>query len=127
MIIRKYNKHTDENKLLLLIDSEEGWDYANDRLVNNYKASLESSITYVAYHNDILCGYSRSINDFDEYIYVCDLLVMPSFRGKEIGKKLMECLYKDFPNQIVYVMSDVDEYYQKLGYNRIGSIFQVGK
>jgi hypothetical protein len=32
---------------------------------------------------------------------------------------------QDFPNQPVYVMSDVDPYYEKLGYRREGSIFEV--
>jgi len=50
---------------------------------------------------------------------------MPAYRGKEIGRKLMECIYKDYPNQVVYVMSDVDGYYEKVDYKRIGSIFEV--
>jgi ribosomal protein S18 acetylase RimI-like enzyme len=125
MQIRKYNKITDESKLMKMIGDEEGWDYANETLAVKYKVALETSITYVAYQEDILCGYSRSLNDFGEYIYVCDLLVMPLYRGKEIGKKLMECIYKDYPNQVVFVMSDVDGYYEKVNYKRIGSIFEV--
>lgn len=78
--------------------------------------ALETSITYVAYQEDVLCGYSRSLNDFGEYIYVCDLLVMQAYRGKETGRKLMECIYRDYPDQVVYVMSDVDGYYEKVHY-----------
>jgi hypothetical protein len=37
----------------------------------------------------------------------------------------MECIYEDYPEQIVYVMSDVDKYYDKLGYRCEGSIFEV--
>lgn len=125
MQIRKYYKIIDEDKIMKMIKNEEGWDYANEILSERYKVALETSITYVAYEEDILCGYSRSLNDFNEYIYVCDLLVMPAYRGKEIGRKLMECIYKDFPDQVVYVMSDVDGYYEKVDYKRIGSIFEV--
>jgi ribosomal protein S18 acetylase RimI-like enzyme len=125
MQIRKYNKITDESKLMQMIDEEEGWDYANENLAEKYKEALASSITYVACHEEVICGYSRSLNDFGEYIYICDLLVKPAYRGNGIGKELMECIYKDYPNQVVYVMSDVDEYYKKIDYNRIGSIFEV--
>lgn len=125
MQIRKYNRIDDEGKLMKMIDAEEGWDYTNETLAEKYKVALETSITYVAYQGDDLCGYSRSLNDFGEYIYVCDLLVKPAYRGKEIGRKLMECIYKDFPNQVVYVMSDEDGYYDKVNYKRIGSIFEV--
>lgn len=30
----------------------------------------------------------------------------------------MECIYEDCPEQIEYVMSDVDEYYEKHGFRR---------
>ena len=125
MQIRKYNKLTDEIKLMQMIQAEEEWDYADEIMAEKYKKALESSITYVAYQEDVLCGYSRSLDDCGFYIYVCDLLVKPIFRGKEIGHKLMECLYQDYPDQTVYVMSDVDQYYEKVSYNRIGSIFEV--
>ena len=125
MHIRKYNKITDESKLMKMIKDEEGWNYANETLAEKYKVALESSITYIAFQEDVLCGYSRSLDDCGFYIYVCDLLVRPDFRGKDIGRKLIECLYNDYPNQVVYVMSDVDEYYEKVDYKRIGSIFEV--
>jgi hypothetical protein len=38
---------------------------------------------------------------------------------------LMETVCEDFSDQLVYVMSDVDTYYEKLGYQREGSIFEV--
>jgi GNAT superfamily N-acetyltransferase len=53
------------------------------------------------------------------------LLVRKSYRGRNIGKILMERVCRDFPGQTVYVMSDVDLYYEKLGYRREGSIFEV--
>src|SRR5574344_2550076 len=90
MIIRRYNKATDESKVMQMISEEEGWDYANENLAEKYKVALETSITYVACQDDVLCGYSRSLDDFGEYIYVCDLLVMPAYRGKWVGRKLME-------------------------------------
>lgn len=127
MEIRKYNKALDESKLMAIIDAEEGWPYNDEPMVNHYKKSLETDITYVAYDGDTLCGYSRSLDDFGFYIYVCDLLVTPAYRGKEIGRKLMECIHLDYPNHTVYVMSDVDEYYKKVGYQRTGSIFEVAK
>jgi GNAT superfamily N-acetyltransferase len=125
MHIRKYNKAKDENQLMKMIGDEKGWDYANDRMAEKYKLALEKSVTYVAYYDSKLCGFSRSIDDCGLYIYVCDLLVEPAFRGQNTGRKLMECISRDYPDQIVYVMSDVDRYYKKLGYERAGSVFTV--
>ena len=127
MKIRVYRKADDEGKLMKMIEDEEGWTYSDDSISEKYRIALENSITYVAYEGDVLCGYSRSIDDCGFYVYICDLLVKPEYRGKNIGRKLMECIYADYPNQMVYVMSDVDGYYKKQGYQRIGSIFEVMK
>jgi len=51
--------------------------------------------------------------------------VKPAYRGKQIGKMLMECIAKDYTEHILYVMSGVNEYYEKLGYRREGTIFEV--
>ena len=127
MYIRAYNKDEDEDKLMKMIEDEgkEWLCYSAADVSDKYRSALDNSITYVAYEGEILCGYSRSIDDCGFYMYVCDLLVMPHYRGRNIGRKLMECIYTDYPDHIVYVMSDVDEYYKKQGYRYEGSIFQV--
>ena len=129
MRIRAYNKDEDEEKLMKMIEAEgKEWAcYSDESVSDKYRLALDNSITYVAYEGDRLCGYSRSIDDCGFYVYVCDLLVMSLYRGRKIGRKLMECIYTDYPNHIIYVMSDVDKYYKKQGYKREGSIYEVTK
>ena len=129
MRIRAYNKDEDEDKVMKMIEAEgDDWVcYSGNSVTEKYKLALQNSITYVAYDGDLLCGYSRSIEDCGFYVYVCDLLVKPLCRGKNTGKKLMEIVYSDYPDHTVYVMSDVDGYYQKQGYKREGSIYEVTK
>jgi ribosomal protein S18 acetylase RimI-like enzyme len=74
---------------------------------------------------NIVCGYARCHEDDGFGVYVYDLLVRKSFRGNQLGKMLMEQVCIDFPDQPVYVMSDVDSYYKNLGYRKEGSIFEV--
>ncbi len=121
--IKKYDDSKEYDNLLDIIKSEgEEWE---DYFDPKYQIVLKKSITYVAYINNELCGYSRSIDDSGLYIWVVDLLVDKKYRGHSIGQKLMECLLTDYPNQDVFVMSDVDGYYTKLGYKKEGSIFKV--
>lgn len=40
---------------------------------------------------------------------------------------MLERLYEDYPDRVVYVMSDNDGYYEKLGYAKVGTLFQVAK
>jgi GNAT superfamily N-acetyltransferase len=126
MEIRLYTKN-DELQLFNMM-KEEGpeWDcYFNTNAVEKYKEALANSITYVAFNNNILCGFVRCRDDNGFGIYIYDLLVRKSFRGHDIGRKLIEHVCKEYPQDTVYVMSDVDEYYQKLGYRREGSIFEI--
>ena len=128
MEIRKYKKEEDEDNVMKIIELEgEEWkDYSAPEVQWKYRKALENSITYVAYEDEEICGYSRSFNDSDYYIYVCDLLVTPKHRGKNIGKELMECIYNDYPSiMTVFVMSDVNDYYKKQGYKIEGTIFEV--
>jgi ribosomal protein S18 acetylase RimI-like enzyme len=122
--IRKYNHAKDYTDLMNLIMSE-GKDW-KEYLDPKYQTSLNQSITYVALCNKKLCGYSRSMNDVGYYLWVLELLVHKEYRGHSIGKKLMDYLHTDYTNQEVLIMSDVDGYYQKLGYKKEGSIFKVG-
>jgi len=123
--IKVYDPLQDYVQLLELIKSEgEEW---KEYFTPNYKIVLEKSITYVAFVDNKLCGYMRSIDDFGLYIWIVDLLVDKNFRGHSIGKLLMERISTDFSNQDTFVLSDVDEYYEKLGYPKEGSIFNVGK
>lgn len=127
MQIRKFQKEDADNIMKIIeLEGEEWKEYSAPECQEKYKKALANSITYVAYEKDELCGYSRSINDNDYYIYVFDLLVTPKHRGKKIGSALMECIYKDNPEiMAVFVTSDVDAYYKKQGYEIEGTVFQV--
>lgn len=127
MEIRLYLKK--DAAQLFEIMKEEGTDwecYYSEAVKEKYQQALDSSITFVVCQGDILCGYVRCRNDNGFGVYVYDLLVKKSYRGQKIGQKLMDFVRSQYPENTVYVMSGVDEYYEKLGYNRAGSIFIVG-
>ena len=126
MEIRRYSKEYEASLFDMLVDEGDDWkDYHGPAGRSNYIKALESSITYIACEGNLVCGYVRCREDDSFGVYVYDLLVRKEYRGKQIGKSLMERVCQDFPDQPVYVMSDVDPYYEKLGYRREGSIFEV--
>ncbi len=129
MKIRTYNPETDFEGIISLMKAEgEEWScYCSKENAEKYKLALAGSITYVAIEHNIIIGFSRSFKDFDFYMYISDLLVHKEFRGRDIGKELIGKVCDDFPNNTIFVMSDVDEYYKKLGFRYEGSIFEVTK
>lgn len=125
-IITRYNE-TYEQALFSLIEREgEEWkDYWCGTAREKYKKAIANSLTYLLFEGETLCGYVRCRDDDGYGIYVYDLLVDQNFRGKGYGRMLMEQVYADYPDDIVYVMSDVNPYYEKLGYEIEGTIFVV--
>jgi ribosomal protein S18 acetylase RimI-like enzyme len=126
MEIRKYGKADEALLFDLLVDEGDEWsDYHGPAGRDKYGKVLETSITYLACEGTLVCGFARCREDDGFGVYIYDLLVRKSYRGRRIGKRIMERVCRDFPDQPVYVMSDADPYYEQLGYRKEGSIFQV--
>ncbi|MGG5368687.1 GNAT family N-acetyltransferase [Enterococcus sp. AZ196] len=123
--IRPYEK-TDEETLFAMMEKEADWSgYCFGEGRRKYELALETSLTYLLFEDKKICGYARCREDDGFGIYIYDLLVDTNCRGKNYGRYLMEQACKDFPKQTVYVMSDVDPYYEKQGYQKEGTIFIV--
>lgn len=114
-----------ESELIALLESEPDWNsFTGTGSINAFKNALLSSETYVCKIENKMCGYLRAI--VDEFgIYVSEIYVSPSHRRKGYGKELLKTIKQDHPNQDVYVFSDEDLYYERLGFKRVGSIFQL--
>ncbi len=124
--IRPYRKRQDTKLLDLLLSEGHEWaEYTAPDKKDLYLLNCEKSFTYLLYEDEEVIGYIRALEDYSYYMYVCDLLVRKDKRGQGYGKLLMDHIQKEFPKLTVLVMSDVDEYYTKLGYQKIGSIFEV--
>ena len=115
-----------EEAVLSAIKGDPNWDiFTNDDTIDNYKKSLIESITYVCYHNVNFCGYLRALLDDGFAIYISELYVVPEWRNRMIGRSLVAQVKMDFDRLSVYALSDEDAYYEKLGYNKIGSVFEI--
>lgn len=54
-----------------------------------------------------------------------ELYVVKKWRNDNIGQVLLEQVRTDYSNLKMYALSDEDSYYQKKGYKRIGSVFEI--
>ena len=123
--IRPYTP-ADANELFALIKREGiEWTYWQDDNWIKYQKLLSECVNYIIFEDGQLCGYVRGRNDGGFGIYIYDLLVDKTCRGKEYGRLLMEKVCHDFPCDNIYVLSDVNPYYEKLGYVKEGTVFIV--
>ncbi|MCL2802610.1 MAG: GNAT family N-acetyltransferase [Micrococcales bacterium] len=124
--IRAY-RPKDEDALFRLIQGEgaEWQDYWRGANRQKYAKALASSIVYLLFAGDELAGYARCRDDSGYGVYILDLLVDQKHRGLHYGQSLIEQVRGDHPGVEVYITSDVDPYYQKLGYQVVGTLFAV--
>ena len=123
-IIRYKREH--ENDVLSAIKQDPHWDmFTNEAAADNYRQRLSESITYVCYEKKTFSGYLRAILDDGISVYISELFVVPEMRNRKIGRALITKLKFDYSNFSVYALSDEDLYYEKLGYKKAGSVYEI--
>lgn len=115
-----------EDGLLDLLKREPDWHhYTAPDFIKTFRQSLLDGDTFVCKHDREYCGYLRAITD-GLGLYISELYVAPSWRNRGIGRRLLKVFKQHNMGHEVYVLSDEDVYYEKLGHRKIGSIFEIG-
>ena len=118
-------KKEHEGELIALLGKEPDWSsFLSDDAMDTFKQVLLESETFVCESTGTICGYLRALVD-GFGIYISELYVAPHYRRHGYGSQLLAKIKHKYPNQPVYVLSDEDAYYEKLGYRRVGSVFQL--
>ncbi|WP_028608375.1 GNAT family N-acetyltransferase [Paenibacillus harenae] len=66
--------------------------WANKRPLNKINKSIETSLCYGVYHGERQIGFARVITDWATTYWLCDVVVDKDYRGKGIGKQLVEAI-----------------------------------
>lgn len=119
-------KRDHEDAVIAAIKDDPNWDiFTSARAIDKYRKRLHESITYVCYEGETFAGYLRALHDDGFAIYISELFVVPEMRNRKIGRMLIAKVKMDFRHLTVYALSDEDTYYEKLGYRRVGSVFEI--
>jgi GNAT superfamily N-acetyltransferase len=57
-----------------------------------FKKSVANSLCFGLYAEDQQIGFARVISDFSTFAYLADVFVAPEYRGRGLGKWLVECI-----------------------------------
>jgi GNAT superfamily N-acetyltransferase len=88
-----------------------------------HKALLASHSLVTAWDGDKLVGLGNAISDGYLVVYYPHLLVLPDYRGRGIGTRLMQMLmarYAGFHQQILVADGRATGFYRKCGFTRAG-------
>ena len=83
------------------------------------KEALEKTINTTAWDNDILVGCVRVLTDGYFFGTVTEILVLPEYQRKGIGKQLMTLAFDTSPTSLFLgAQPETVGFYEKMGYEK---------
>ena len=81
-------------------------DFDNGRTAEQHEQAFRNSIVRLAFEGDTLVGAARAITDGVRCAAVFDVCVLPSHRGRGIGRRVMRSLVDALAGQFVILTCD---------------------
>jgi len=69
--------------------------WAKGRTIDQVQKSIDNSLCFGIYLNNVQIGFARSVTDFTIYVYLMDVFIVPEVRGKGYSKKLMKAILEE--------------------------------
>ena len=66
--------------------------WANKRERTAIETSIQNSLNFGVYDGDRQIGFARVVTDRATFAYLCDVFIHEDYRGRSIGKWMMECI-----------------------------------
>lgn len=87
--------------------------------------AIASSLCFGAYCEGAQVGFARIVTDRATFAYLCDVFVVEAWRGRGIGKLMMECIkaHPDLENLRRWMLATADAHglYAQYGFRPIGA------
>lgn len=91
--------------------------------IEKVKSAIEGSLCFGVYKNDVQVGFARMITDQSSFAYLCDVFIDEKYRGKGLGKWLIEAILAHPGLQglrrIMLATRDAHKLYEKCGFTSI--------
>ena len=91
--------------------------------VQTVKRAMENSLSFGVYDSDKQVGYARMVTDIATYAYLADVFIDENYRGKGLGKWLVNMIlaHPDLQGlrRIMLATRDAHKLYEQLGFTAI--------
>jgi len=64
--------------------------WAQGRSREKVQTSIDNSLCFGVYEDGYLIGFARAVTDYATVYWVSDVIIDPAYRGKGLGKRLVE-------------------------------------
>jgi GNAT superfamily N-acetyltransferase len=93
--------------------------WALDRPMEVVVRSIEHSLCFGVYDGPGQVGFCRVVTDYATFAWLCDVFILPSYRGLGLGKWLIECVvaHPELAGLRLFVLAtrDAHELYRRYG------------
>ena len=94
--------------------------WAKNRPLGVIEKSIETSLCFSIYHNDVQIGFARVVSDYAVYSLILDVIIEEKYRGQGLATKLIDFInnhprLKD-TNKVLWTKNAKD-LYLKCGFN----------
>ena len=100
--------------------------WAQKRTKGAIRKSIQNSICYGVYIEKVQVGFARVITDYATTYYLCDVIIDEAYRGKGLGKELMNLIVHDTllkPLLGILATQDAHGLYEQYGFVKNGERF----
>ncbi|WP_136604913.1 GNAT family N-acetyltransferase [Paenibacillus dokdonensis] len=95
--------------------------WAKNRPAELIRTSIDNSICFGVYDGDVQIGFARVITDLVTMYYMCDVIIDETYRGRGLGKQLVEAVTNDERLRNLHgilVTADAHGLYEQYGFVR---------
>lgn len=86
--------------------------------------ALQNSLCFGVYEDRSMVGFARIVSDYATYAYLCDVFILPEFRGRGLSKHLLGAILTHPSLQGLrrwhLVTRDAQGLYAQFGFQEIG-------
>jgi len=95
--------------------------WAKEIPISIVKKSIENSLCFGVYHQNIQIGFARIVTDFATFAYLADIFILENFRRKGLSKLLMKHIieYPGLQKLRTWILKtkDAHDLYKKFGFD----------
>jgi len=98
------------------------------RPIDVVEEMIKTSVCFTFLHDDKQIGFGRAVTDKVTFSWVADIVILPEYRGKGLGKWMMECILNHpdiVKTQKVLQTRDAHEYYENYGFTRNSALMST--
>ena len=121
MIIRLASTK-DYQAIYALYQNEKWMSFTEEKVTSLFSTNLSHYV--VVEENQKILGFARYLTDEVMTTFLAEIIIDKSYRGKGLGQQLIEEIHKKYPLTRIELISEVDGFYQTVGFKPVGTGFR---